>query len=247
MVQRIPKLSFILAACAVACGVQPAEAASHEADSGQQPPKLVVNGAEIPGILLTVRGRLYVAVDDLAHGLNYTTRASSEKVELFDVQRAGPERGLPSSSAPEGSGKQGSIKGVVTYSVLTFVPGSKPTPSPDIGTRVWLISKADSVPEDLDFSGTETSILLRTPNTTQVVKTIPVLRYAVVDGSGGYEMKGVPEGDYKLVARSFNAGRPRLPNYRPKPRDSSGIVIEQPVTVRAGDQCDGSMRFLTVR
>jgi hypothetical protein len=218
--------------------------AKSNGEAASQPPavqlpliKLVINGKEIPGVLLNVEGRKYVLVDDLVKGLGYAIRVSENKIELFDVE-AGTNQGNK-----EVQPKTGILRGVMTYTVLWLIQGSSPTTAADIGAKVWLVNGKVTIPEEVGFHVDGKTLTLEFPDGT---KTLQAVGYAVADGTGAYEIKDIPPGEYTIVARSMNAGPPRLQGQRSK-RDIGGMVRTQEITINADVVSDGSLRFLTVR
>lgn len=195
--------------------------------------KLMVNGKVIPGNLLTVKGRLYVAVQDLAEGLNYAVRNTRDRIELIDVDVQMP---IPGSGANTGQAakkeveKPGSVGGVITY-YFNSNYGNKP----DVGAQVWLIAGSVDMPEDCKAASGIPSMLffLRGADGAQS-KTYDAAKYAVADGGGRYEIPGVPPGNYTLVANSRHTN---------SEKQLLGKVYSSRITVRPGERVDVSWDF----
>lgn len=216
---------------------------------------VLINGQPIRGKVLEIDGKHFVAVEDLAQSLRGTIAYGDGQILLtfskLPAPPVPPPISQPASAAPAATSipampitaqplETGSVKGTLTY-FFDFHAGNKP----DAGTKVWLVKDHAEIPANQNFVASSTSL-----GTAANPQLYGVIKYAVADEKGNFEMLDIPAGQYTIVLQSAHTkwtlkdkrdffGRANGHN----PRDSGGRVEFLSVTVRPGEAAEASKDF----
>jgi len=182
-------------------------------------PTLVVNGKPIPGHLLLSGGRQYVAIDDLARGLQGSLSFDAERILLT----------LPEATPISGSGR---IRGTLTY-YFNANYGSVA----DTGAQVWLLpADFPDIADSYFFIGTAELLIIARPGNAVDETRSKVIKYTTADATGKYELTDVPPGAYVLVMQSSHSNGLTQ-------RDVLGRVKVVRIEIHAGETLDKSLDF----
>lgn len=212
----VPKSTWYVAGLALAVGscVLAAEPAA----------RLLLNGQAASTEVKMIDGRYYVPVDDLAKALGATTTITLKP-------GAGAEIALALPQSPKAPDKQtGGIGGVITY-YFNANYGDKP----DAGAKIQLV-QGDVMIAKTSLLLLHTVIIPGKKGAADERVELKVVSEGTADGSGRYELKDVPAGQYTLIITSSHRKDASL-------RDVSGQVICLPVLVSAGMTQDRSWSF----
>jgi hypothetical protein len=186
--------------------------------------KLILNGQAASTEVKMIDGRYYVPVDDLAKALGATTTITLKP-------GAGAEIALALPTSPKAPDKQpGSIGGVITY-YFNANFGDKP----DTGAKLQLVQGDVMIPKT-SFLLLDTVIKPGKNGAKDEETELKVVSEGTADGSGRYELKDVPAGQYTLIITSSHRKDASL-------RDVSGQVICLPVLIKAGMTQNQSWNF----
>ena len=217
---------------------------------------VVINGQTVKGKVLEMDGKHFVAVEDLAQSLHGAIAYGEGQIALTlpTISSMGAKPGQARHAAAAASiaspaplppvtarpMENGLVKGTLTY-FFDFRTGSKA----DAGSKVWLVKGHIEIPASQSFVASSTS-LGNSANPEQH----SVIKYAVADEDGKFELLDVPPGEYTLVLQSahtkwtlnekrdfFGRGNGH------SPRDSNGRVDLLKVIVKEGETFDASKDF----
>jgi hypothetical protein len=185
--------------------------------------KLFLNGQAASTEVKMIDGRYYAPVDDLAKALGATTTITLKP-------GAGAEIALALPQSPKAPDKQtGGIGGVITY-YFNANFGDKP----DTGAKVLLVQGEVMIPKT-SFLEVDT-VIKPGENGAKEETKLKVVAEGTADGSGRYELKDVPAGQYTLIITSSHRREASL-------RDVIGQVICLPVLIKAGTTQNRSWNF----
>lgn len=135
----------------------------------------------------------------------------------------------------------GRIKGTLTY-YFNENSGDKA----DVGSKAWLIKGSVEIPdtaEAWDVSDKHVDLAVKTGagKPEEVTTKYKMVKFAVADGNGNFEISDVPAGQYTLVIESNHSKRPlSIGNGFTMP---IGKIKPMPVEIKAGETFDASTDF----
>jgi hypothetical protein len=198
---------------------------------------LTVNGTKISGRILVTNNVKYIAIDDLANGLNGSVTYSGKEIWvnlpiLQKVAKSENRINPPSESRINSlSIPLGKVKGIITYYNFNRDDGNKP----DVGGTICLVEGLiDDIPEQASIRNNNANLAVG--NSSSGWKEYKLITQTTADDSGSYEIENVPPGKYTLVFKSSHAKGVKL-------RDSGGKVEIKHIIVESGKTVDGAFDF----
>ena len=190
---------------------------------------LIINGKKISSRVLVTNNVKYVAIEDLANGLNgsVTYKGNEILVNLPILQKVS----IGENSINSVSTRPGTVKGILTYNTFNSNDANRP----DVGAKIYLVEGfIAEIPEQASISNTNN--ILNVGSSTSGWKEYRLINQTTADESGSYGIENVPPGKYSLVVQSSHAKALNI-------RDSSGKVQTKNIFVESGKTADGVFNF----